>query len=667
MPRGSVTSHELAVPGAPRAPRARRDLLLAGLDLVPGTRGRERLGLRDRRPTLGPGGGAGPDLRRQRRAPGAAVVAEPGGQPRSTTRVGGRCVRPVLPGEHRGRPAAVAVTDGNGDFAGSARRAVPGVVHPPGAVPLAPGQPIAGAGRRDMLDTLIVVGGVAPVFWVFLVAPLFGTGAPLAALLTYVAYPAMCLRPVLHDCPAGVRRASPDLAPPPPRRLDRVRADCRLRLPFRQPERHLCLRAALAGALDHLRDLRRMFRPAPARRGSPGAAHHQKRQWLATAVGAGRLPGDAHRHDLLQGGDHGSRPQRAVAAAASFFLVFLLCLRLSGLMVDNATQLRVQERMQRLADDLVHQSKHDPLTGLGNRLLFAETADLALARPAIDGDRAAAVLLLDLDDFKMVNDTFGHDAGDRVLVEVARRLEAVIRNGDESVFRLGGDEFAFLAPQVRLVDALRLADRITAALSEPFELGPRAGAPRRVHRDRHRTRRSGSRCVARRGRPGHVRRQGSGHQPVCVRPRPEPRAAGPHQLERELRDAADHHELRVLYQPIVHLASKDIVGVEALLRWDHPTRGTISPAEFIPLAETTGSILDLGDWVMEESLRQLRLWDESNPDLVLHLSVNVSPRQLNDGEFVGRVADMVQRKRPRSRQGDAGDHRGGVRDGCRDA
>ena len=166
-----------------------------------------------------------------------------------------------------------------------------------------------------------------------------------------------------------------------------------------------------------------------------------------------------------------------LATVAAFFLVFLLCLRLSGLMVDNAAQLRDQERMQRLADDLIHQSKHDPLTGLGNRLLFAETADRALAQPATGGDRGTAVLLLDLDDFKMVNDTFGHDAGDRVLVEVARRLKGVIRNGEESVFRLGGDEFAFLAPQVRLRDALRLADRITAALSEPFEFGPRQVRP----------------------------------------------------------------------------------------------------------------------------------------------------------------------------------------------
>jgi EAL domain-containing protein (putative c-di-GMP-specific phosphodiesterase class I) len=114
-----------------------------------------------------------------------------------------------------------------------------------------------------------------------------------------------------------------------------------------------------------------------------------------------------------------------------------------------------------------------------------------------------------------------------------------------------------------------------------------------------------------------------------------------HQLERDLRDAVRRGELRVMYQPLVRLLGRDIVGVEALLRWDHPTRGTVRPVDFIPLAETTGAILEMGDWVLRESLSQLRAWDAAVPQHRLSMSVNVSPRQLADPEFVTRAADAL--------------------------
>ena len=270
------------------------------------------------------------------------------------------------------------------------------------------------------------------------------------------------------------------------------------------------------------------------------------------------------------------------ATAASFFLVFLLCLRLSGLMVDNAAQLRDQERMQRLADDLIHQSKHDPLTGLGNRLLFAETADAALAQPATRGVRGTAVLLLDLDDFKQVNDSFGHDAGDQVLVEVARRLERLIGREGNSVFRLGGDEFALLAPQVRLREALVIADRITAALSKPFEFGSRQMRPvasigisiALSGQDRNALLAEADLALY----AGKAR----GTSPFVFDPVLHRETLDREELCSDLRAAAVRNELRVVYQPLVHLASKAIVGVEALLRWDHPTRGTISPVRVHP-------------------------------------------------------------------------------------
>ena len=499
-----------------------------------------------------------------------------------------------------------------------------------------------GAGRRDILDTLIVVGGVAPVFWVFLVAPLFDTGAPLPELLTFVAYPVcvfvlFCLtvrlafvarRPtLLHFLLGGwiVCELTADVI--------FLSATVNVTYAYGQPWQALWIAGATCVGCVALHPRAGIL----LERRTLANVNGSRRLWvlagcLATPIGTIIYREAVTDRDLIV----------LVASVASFFLVFLLCLRLSGLMVDNAAQLRVQKRMQRLADDLVHQSQHDPLTGLGNRLLFAEAADRALAQPATGTDQAVAVLLLDLDDFKMVNDTFGHDAGDRVLEEVSRRLKGLVRNGAETVFRLGGDEFAFLVPRARLDDALLLADRVTAVLAEPFDLGPRQVRPLACigiaialnGQDRGALLAEADLAMY----AGKARGESSSvFDPVLHRERLDR-----HQLERELRDAADQHQLRVLYQPVVHLATKQIVGVEALLRWDHPTRGTISPDEFIPLAEMTGSILDLGDWVMRESLRQLRLWDESNPGLRLHLSVNVSPRQLNDCEFVDRVADMLR-------------------------
>ena len=238
---------------------------------------------------------------------GVALVAEPDGQPGPAAHPGGRRVRPVLLREHPRRPRAAADT-------ADSQVPVPSVLDGLFLLSYALlglflwrlGSRSGGAGRRDILDTLIVVGGVAPVFWLFLVAPLFETGAPLPALLTYVAYPVgvfglFCLtvrlafvarrRTVLHLLLGGwiVGELSADLV-------------------FLSVgvTRHLCLRAVVAGAVDRLRDLRRLPCPAPASQGSPGAAHAPARQRLPTAVGAGRVPRGAHRHDLLRGADHGS-------------------------------------------------------------------------------------------------------------------------------------------------------------------------------------------------------------------------------------------------------------------------------------------------------------------------------------------------------------------------
>jgi len=502
----------------------------------------------------------------------------------------------------------------------------------------------AGADQRDVLDILMVVGGLSPPFWVFLVAPLLASGAPPAALITYLAYPVsvfalLCLTTrlafvarrgtVLHLLLAGwlAGELSADVL--------FLYVNVNGTYAYGQAyQAFWILSATCVGCLALHPQL-----PQLLERRMRVQVNGPRRLWvlsgfLATPIGTVLYVEGVTDHDAGV----------MFAAVTSFFLVFLLCLRLSGLMTDNAAQLRAQERLRQLTEDLAFQTMHDPLTGLGNRLLFAECADAALAQRATAADRATAVLLLDLDDFKLVNDSFGHDAGDRVLVEVARRLQLVTRRG-ESIFRLGGDEFVFVLPQVRLEDALYLADRIYAVLSDPFDLGPRQvrpvacigvalavdGQSRSVLLAE-----ADMALYAGKARGTNVVSvfDGKLHREHIER----------HELERDLRDAIDRDEIRVHYQPLVHLASRTIIGVEALLRWQHPARGTISPVEFIPLAERSGAILDLGDWVLQESLRQLRTWDERSPHRQLStLSVNVSPRQLADPDFVSRVARMVQR------------------------
>jgi diguanylate cyclase (GGDEF)-like protein len=501
----------------------------------------------------------------------------------------------------------------------------------------------AAPGRSDLLDTLIVVGGLLPVFWLLLISPLLGSDELSAALVTYIAYPVIVFallgmmirlalvsgqRTMPHLLLGGwiVFELSADIV--------FLYAGVEGTYVYGQPWQVMWIVSAtfLAALALHPRTgvllERRTVRPVKGTR----------RLYLLAASLA--VPIVTILWTDLR--EHGDRTV-LVSVTVALILVVLLSLRLSGLMVDNAAQLRVQVELQHLTDDLAHQALHDPLTGLGNRVLFAERADYALAQRVTESSRAAAMLLLDLDDFKTVNDTFGHEAGDRVLIEVSRRLECVTRHG-EGVFRLGGDEFAFVLAHARLSDALRLADRITAALAHPYDLGPRQIYPVASigiaialdGQDR-------STLLAQADMAMYDGKSRTSTLPAVYDPVLHHQSLERHQLERDLREAVGRGELRVLYQPLVHLASNDMVGVEALLRWEHPTRGTVSPLEFIPLAETNGAILEIGDWVLEEALRQLRIWDLTRGDGRLYISVNVSPRQLADPEFVARVGAVLAR------------------------
>ncbi len=280
---------------------------------------------------------------------------------------------------------------------------------------------------------------------------------------------------------------------------------------------------------------------------------------------------------------------------------------------------------------LAHQALHDQLTGLPNRALFLDRLSQSLA--AMERrQKSLAVLFLDLDRFKLVNDSLGHDAGDQLLIDAGQRFANVLRSG-ETVARMGGDEFTILIEDVSGVsDAVRVANRISTELEEAFRVGAEevyisasigivivkepSTSPEGVLRDAD-------------AAMYRAKEEGRARYKVFSE---ELRADVVHRLETEtsLRRALTNNELRVFYQPLVNTASTEIVGVEALVRWMHPQRGLLAPDEFIPLAEETGLIASIGDWVLREAVLQLIKWESTYPEFPMSLSVNVniSSRQL---------------------------------------
>jgi diguanylate cyclase (GGDEF)-like protein/PAS domain S-box-containing protein len=292
-----------------------------------------------------------------------------------------------------------------------------------------------------------------------------------------------------------------------------------------------------------------------------------------------------------------------------------------------------------LEQQLTQHAFHDGLTGLANRVLFQDRIDHALASAARRAG-SLAVLLVDLDDFKHVNDSLGHAAGDELLRAVGLRLHETLRGGDTAA-RLGGDEFALLLEGLdRAGDAEVVAARIAELLQAPFT----------VHGKELFVRTSIGIAVAEREAATaedllrhadvamyHAKAQGKGgyamFEPTMLRT-----ASERLQLEGDLRRALDGQEFRLHYQPIVDLADERTVGFEALLRWQHPRSGLVPPATFIPIAEEIGLIVPLGRWVLREACRQLREWQDRCPDMSLSMSINVSSRQFRDPDLLDDVA-----------------------------
>jgi len=311
--------------------------------------------------------------------------------------------------------------------------------------------------------------------------------------------------------------------------------------------------------------------------------------------------------------------------------------------------LRFQQR-RRLEVALGRQALRDALTGLANRALFRDRVEHALTRLARPGALVAgapqrvAVLFLDLDGFKAVNDRLGHHAGDRLLQGVAARLLNATR-GCDTVARLGGDEFAVLLENARgAADAVTVAERIVHMLSTPIPLDDAAGGARSA-------RVSASVGIAF-AEPAvsvdtllrqadaamyQVKADGKGRYAV-VHPPLVAAADERLALDAELAGALERGELALAYQPIVSLDSGDVVEVEALLRWHHPTRGVVPPSRFIPLAEASGLIVPLGRWVLEEACRAAASLPNDPGDAPLGVTVNVSGRQLDDPALPEHVA-----------------------------
>ena len=302
----------------------------------------------------------------------------------------------------------------------------------------------------------------------------------------------------------------------------------------------------------------------------------------------------------------------------------------------------ITERKQ-LEDELRHQAFHDSLTGLANRPLFEDRLSHAVAR-ARRQDRGFAVLFLDLDDFKTINDSLGHARGDELLRAAATRISSILRPSDTAA-RLGGDEFAVL---VEVVDGerdpLAIAQRILDALALPF---PIAGRELRVTasvgvatwngrtsvEDLLRNADTAMYAAKADGKATIRRFESTMHDRVLERL----------ELTGELRTAVESRQFELDYQPILELDTGELVGVEALLRWRHPQRAHVSPDQFIGLAEETGLIVPLGLWVLETACAQAYTWQCAFPGQHLRLSVNVSTRQLQEPDFVDEVASVLER------------------------
>jgi diguanylate cyclase (GGDEF)-like protein len=305
---------------------------------------------------------------------------------------------------------------------------------------------------------------------------------------------------------------------------------------------------------------------------------------------------------------------------------------------------RMVGRLARARKEAEHQAFHDKLSDLPNRALFMDRIELAFAK-ATRNALGTAVLFIDLDNFKLVNDSLGHDAGDTLLIEVGRRLQASVRPGD-TVARLGGDEFTILLEDLASIEEAEvIAVRVQDSLLAPVKIGgtdafvsasvgisltnDRSTTPEELMKNAdtamYHAKAKGKSCYA--------------IYDVCMQDAVTERM----ELETSLRRALKSGEISVEYQPLIDLKTGEINGAEALARWKHPHRGMVPPSQFIPIAEDTGLILTIGYFVLEESCRQAVEWQKELADEDFTISVNLSGRQLQQPDVVDTIAGVLER------------------------
>ena len=322
-----------------------------------------------------------------------------------------------------------------------------------------------------------------------------------------------------------------------------------------------------------------------------------------------------------------------VAGLAVLWIALWIALILSGTIV---------RRLQRQQDILRHQALHDQLTGLPNRALLTDRLETALHQAERNG-KPLALFVIDLDRFKEINDTLGHHFGDALLKEVGQRLRSVLRETD-TVARLGGDEFAIVLPETGPEAALFCARRILEACADPIPVDnlllkaqPSIGIAFHPEHGRN------SDALLRHADVAmyHAKRKGSGFAIY-------EQHADPHNLRRltmlnDLESAAERNQLRLMFQPQLDLRDSRIVGAEALVRWQHPELGLLSPADFIELAEQHGLIGGITHWVLAEAIRQAAEWRDRGLDLCI--TINLSAHDLQDSALPERLQKLLEEHR----------------------
>ncbi|MBD2676133.1 MULTISPECIES: bifunctional diguanylate cyclase/phosphodiesterase [Nostoc] len=320
--------------------------------------------------------------------------------------------------------------------------------------------------------------------------------------------------------------------------------------------------------------------------------------------------------------------------------------RTAELVKANQKLLTEITERKRAQSQLLHLAFHDALTGLPNRAAFINRLRHAINYSKRHPDYLFAVLFIDLDRFKLINDSLGHHKGDQFLLAIASRLEICVRSIDTAA-RLGGDEFTILLEGIQDVsDAIKVAERIEQELKLPFELDGKEifttasigialsstvdyERPEDVLRD-------ADTAMYRAKILGRARYELFNSNMYA-------NALAKLQLETDLRRAIERSELRVYYQPIVSLTSGFILGFEALLRWEHPERGLLSPADFIPIAEETGLIFSIGKWVLNEACSQMQTWRTSYPSNSLNkISVNLSLKQFYQPDLIEQIGQILE-------------------------